>query len=161
LNKIKAISPISGPVLDTTTGLGYTAIEAAKTAAHVTTIELDPTVLGICRQNPWSKALFESPNIERQVGDAFDVVQELQSGQYACIIHDPPTFSLAGHLYSTEFYVRLRRILRSNGRLFHYIGDPDSRSRRNVTRGVTRRLKEAGFRRVTARRRAFGVAAFC
>ena len=32
LNKIKAIAPVKGDVLDTTTGLGYTAIEAAKTA---------------------------------------------------------------------------------------------------------------------------------
>src|SRR4051794_21551200 len=33
LNKIKAISPLKGKVLDTTMGLGYTAIQAAKTAS--------------------------------------------------------------------------------------------------------------------------------
>lgn len=161
LNKIEAIAPINGTILDTTTGLGYTAIEAAKTASHVTTIELDPTVLDICRQNPWSQALFTRSNIERRIGDTFDLVQELPSGQYSCIIHDPPMFSLAGHLYSAEFYGQLRRILKGNGRLFHYIGDPNSKSGRNVTRGVVNRLKEAGFRRVSRRPRAFGVAAFC
>src|SRR5690242_1638940 len=58
LNKIKAIAPVRGDVLDTTTGLGYTAIEAAKTARHVTTVELDPMAQEIARQNPWSQALF-------------------------------------------------------------------------------------------------------
>jgi predicted methyltransferase len=159
LNKIKAVAPVVGLVLDTATGLGYTAIEAARTASHVTTIELDPTVLDICRQNPWSQALFSSPNIEQRIGDACDIVPELVGGQYACIIHDPPTFSLAGHLYSADFYAQLRRLLKGNGRLFHYIGDPNSKSGRNVTRGVVRRLKEVGFRRVMARPQAFGVVA--
>jgi predicted methyltransferase len=159
LNKIKAIAPIRGSVLDTATGLGYTAIEAARTAHHVTTIELDPVVLDICRQNPWSQALFGDPNIEQRIGDAFDLVQDMADQQYACIIHDPPTFSLAGHLYSAEFYVQLRRILQRKGRLFHYIGDPSSRSGHGVTRGVVNRLKQAGFRRVSARPQAFGVVA--
>lgn len=160
LNKIKALGPVHGAVLDTTTGLGYTAIEAARTASQVTTIELDPTVLEICQQNPWSQPLFSRPNIEQQIGDAFDLVEELPGGHYSCIIHDPPTFSLAGHLYSTEFYAQLRRVLKPGGRLFHYIGDPSSRSGRNVTRGAVKRLQEAGFRRVSARPRAFGVVAF-
>src|SRR5205823_4678481 len=42
LKKIAAIAPIVGRVLDTATGLGYTAIEAAKAADEVVTIELDP-----------------------------------------------------------------------------------------------------------------------
>jgi len=160
LNKIKAIAPVSGVVLDTSTGLGYTAIEAAKTAARVTTIELDPTVLEICRQNPWSSALFERTNIDQRIGDAFDQVQELPPDHFSCIIHDPPTFSLAGYLYSAEFYGQLWRILNRRGRLFHYIGDPESRSGRNVTRGAIKRLKEAGFRRVVAKPEAFGVVAY-
>ena len=51
-SKIKAIVPFSGQVLDTTMGLGYTAVEAANTAEHVTTIELDPIVEAVCRANP-------------------------------------------------------------------------------------------------------------
>ena len=39
LEKIKAIAPVTGHVLDTATGLGYTAIQAARTAQQVTTIE--------------------------------------------------------------------------------------------------------------------------
>jgi predicted methyltransferase len=160
LSKIQAIAPVTGEVLDTTMGLGYTAIEAAKTAVHVTTIELDPTVTEICRLNPWSQGLFDNPNITRRIGDAGDEVQTFADGQFARIIHDPPTFSLAGHLYSTEFYRELYRILTPKGRLFHYIGNPDSKSGGSVTRGAVRRLQEAGFRRVKPRPQAFGVVAY-
>ena len=52
LTKIQAIAPVAGRVLDTCTGLGYTAIEAARTAEQVVTIELDPTVLEVARLQP-------------------------------------------------------------------------------------------------------------
>ena len=70
LRKIAAISPVVGRVLDTATGLGYTAIEAAKTADEVVTIELDPGVQEIARLNPWSQALFHTPKIQQIMGDA-------------------------------------------------------------------------------------------
>ncbi len=159
-SKIKAIAPIGGEVLDTTMGLGYTATMAAKTAVHLTTIELDSTVTEVCRLNPWSQGLFNSPNITRLIGDAFDVVEELEDGRFDCILHDPPTFKLAGHLYSTDFYREIIRVLKPDGKLFHYIGDPNSKSGRKTTRGVVRRLQEAGFKRVKPRPQAYGVAAF-
>lgn len=160
LSKIKAVAPISGQVLDTTMGLGYTAIEAARTAVHVTTIELDPAVVDICRSNPWSQELFDNPNITRLIGDAYDLVDEFENESFSRIIHDPPMFSLAGHLYSAAFYEQLYRVLSHSGRLFHYIGDPNSRSGRNVTRGVVRRLQVNGFKRVKPYPRAFGVVAY-
>ena len=86
--------------------------------------------------------------------------QAFEDESFTCIIHDPPTFSLAGDLYSGEFYRQLHRRLRRKGRLFHYIGDLESRSGRNVARGVVRRLQEAGFARVVRRPRAFGVVAY-
>jgi hypothetical protein len=159
LSKIKAAKPVSGQVLDTTMGLGYTAIEAARTAVHVTTIELDPTVVDVCRCNPWSKELFTAANITRLIGDAYEVVQTFAADTFHCILHDPPTFSLAGDLYAGDFYRSLYRILTSRGRLFHYIGNPDSKSGANVTRGVVRRLQEAGFRQVIPKPSAFGVVA--
>jgi len=158
--KIRAVSPLRGRVLDICTGLGYTAIEAAKTAEEVVTIELDPTALEVARLNPWSRPLFDNPRIRQIVGDAFDEVQALEPESFACIIHDPPMLSLAGDLYSGEFYRRLWRLLERRGRMFHYVGDPDSRSGRNITRGVVRRLQEAGFRKVVRRPRAFGLVAY-
>src|SRR6476620_1618629 len=104
LSKIKAISPLHGDILDTTTGLGYTAIEAAKTARHVTTIEIDPTAQEIARLNPWSKDLFDNPKITQVIGDAFDEIEKFEAESFSAIIHDPPMFSLAGDLYSLAFY---------------------------------------------------------
>ena len=74
---MRTIAPLSGRVLDTCTGLGYTAIEAAKTAEQVITIELDPTALEVARLNPWSRELFENPRIQQIVGDAFDEIASL------------------------------------------------------------------------------------
>ena len=160
LTKIRAVAPVTGRVLDTCTGLGYTAIEAAKTAEQVVTIELDPTVLEVARLNPWSRALFEDPRIEQIVADSFDAVQDFEDCSFSRIIHDPPWFSLAGELYSGEFYRQLHRVMGRKGRLFHYIGDLSSRSGRNVVKGVARRLQEAGFSRVVRKPGAFGVVAF-
>src|SRR5581483_9807232 len=56
-SKIAAIAPMSGRVLDTATGLGYTAIEAARSADDVVTIELDPGAQAMARLNPWSREL--------------------------------------------------------------------------------------------------------
>jgi predicted methyltransferase len=160
LAKIKAIAPLTGRVLDTCTGLGYTAIEAAKTAEHVLTIELDPAAQEIARFNPWSQALFDHPRITHLIGDVFDEIQTLADGSFSCIIHDPPMLSLAGDLYSGEFYAECCRILRPTGKMFHYIGDPDSKSGARTTKGAVRRLQEAGFRRIAPRPQAFGVAAY-
>jgi uncharacterized protein len=159
LNKIKAIAPVNGDVLDTTTGLGYTAIEAAKTARHVITIEIDPTAQEIARLNPWSKALFNNPKIAQVIGDAFDEIEQFDAESFSTILHDPPMFSLAGDLYSLAFYQQAFRVLKPNGRIFHYIGDPQSKSGARVTAGVIRRLQEAGFKRVIRAPRAFGVVA--
>jgi predicted methyltransferase len=160
LRKIKAIAPITGWVLDTATGLGYTAIRAAESAERVVTIELDPAALEVARLNPWSRALFENRNIKQIVGDSFNEIGGFDNGAFARIIHDPPSFSLAGDLYSGEFYRELYRVLGRGGRLFHYIGDLDSKSGRSVARGAMHRLKEAGFSRVTRRPEAFGLVAY-
>lgn len=160
LEKVKTVKPILDYVLDTSTGLGYTAIEASKTAKHVITIELDPVVHEIARLNPWSQSLFNNKKITRLIGDCYDVVETFDDNKFLCIIHDPPTFSLAGHLYSGEFYARLYRVLHNGGRMFHYIGNPEGRAGSGITRSVIRRLREAGFSRVIRRPKAFGVVAF-
>jgi hypothetical protein len=157
--KIRAAGPFHGPVLDTATGLGYTATAAARSGVPVTTIELDPTVLEICRMNPWSAGLFDTPGITQRLGDAGEVAADLPDGAFAHIVHDPPMFGLAGHLYGAAFYAHLFRILRPRGKLFHYIGNPDSPSGKITTAGVIRRLQEVGFVRVQRAPDAFGVVA--
>ncbi len=160
LEKIRTIAPITGYALDTATGLGYTAIQAAQTAEHVTTIELDPAALEVARLNPWSQSLFENLKITQMIGDSFEEIGKFEANLFARIIHDPPMFNLAGDLYSGEFYRHLFRVLQPGGRLFHYIGDLESKSGHVLIKGVTRRLQEAAFKRVSPRPAAFGVIAF-
>jgi predicted methyltransferase len=69
-------------------------------------------------------------------------------------------FNMAGELYSTSFYRQMLRVLRPTGRLYHYIGNPTSKSGRSVTRGAMRRLHEAGFRRIKRYPAAFGLIAY-
>jgi len=159
-SKIRTIAPVTGRVLDTCTGLGYTAIAAARTAEEVITIELDPAMLEVARLNPWSRPLFENPRIRQIVGDSLDEVETLPAGSFARIIHDPPMFNLAGDLYSGAFYRALHRLLAPRGRLYHYIGDPESHSGRSATNGALRRLQESGFSRVVRRPEAFGLLAY-
>ncbi len=159
LNKIRAASPVVGRVLDTATGLGYTAIEAARTAEHVVTVEIDPASVEIARLNPWSQALFDNPKIELIIGHAWDVIEEMDEETFTVIIHDPPAFSLSGDLYAGDFYRELHRVLHRRGRHFHYVGDPASKSVQRLQRGVVKRLREAGFQRIVPQPRAFGLVA--
>ncbi len=160
LSKIKCIRPVRGRVLDTTTGLGYTAIEASREASEVTTIEIDPAVLEVARLNPWSRGLFENKNIRQLVGDSRDLVEDLSNNSFSRIVHDPPTHKLAGDLYSTEMYRQLFRVLARGGRLFHYTGNLESGLGSTVVKGVLRRLQEAGFTQVRPAPQAFGVIAY-
>jgi predicted methyltransferase len=158
--KIRAIKPVVGMVLDTATGLGYTAIQASESAEQVVTIELDPVALEVARYNPWSQQLFNNPKINQLIGDSCELVEDFEGDTFNRIIHDPPAFNLAGDLYSGEFYRQLYRLLRPGGRLFHYIGDPNSKSGRNITAGVVERLRKARFKAVKRAPRAFGVVGY-
>src|SRR5204862_1048691 len=106
------------------------------------------------------RALFYSPNIHQIMGDAYEVAQTFEDDSFARIIHDPPTFSLAGELYSGALYRQLFRVLKRGGRLYHYIGDPNSKASGGVTKGALKRLQEAGFARVVRRPEAYGVVGY-
>ncbi len=160
LKKITACQPVSGRILDTCMGLGYTAICAANSAAHVTVIEFDPGVEAMAARNPWSEPLFTRSNITRKSGNAAALIKEFPNAAFDLIIHDPPTMQLAGDLYSGDFYRDATRVLSRRGRLFHYIGDPKSRHGATVTKGVVKRLHEAGFVAVTSAADAYAVVAW-
>ena len=44
--------------------------------------------------------------------------------------------------------------------MFHYIADPESDSGSRVTKGVIKRLMDAGFKKVVVKPEAFGVVAY-
>ncbi len=133
-------------VLDVGTGLGYTAIWSMKRGGEVLTIEVDRNVLEMAEENPWSRELC-SANISIVLGDAAEVVYQLDEEAFDVILNDPPRFALAGELYSLGFYRQLFRLLKPRGRLYHYVGEPGRSRRKRVLSGVIRRLREVGFER--------------
>ncbi|RLG74879.1 MAG: SAM-dependent methyltransferase [Thermoprotei archaeon] len=159
LSKVRLLGVREGDlVLDVCTGLGYTAIASLRYgASKVYTIEIDENVLSIASFNPWSKFL-ESNKITIFLGNAFDVIDVFKNNVFDKVIHDPPRFSLAGELYSGEFYHKLFRVIKPGGKLFHYIGKPgEAIGRKSMTKGVVNRLREVGF--FIIRKTDFGIVA--
>jgi len=148
--KIRSLGNIYGTVLDSCTGLGYTAILAArnKNVRKIVTIEKDENAIWIARQNPFSRELFENEKIELIIGDVFCEVQKFDDEFFNFIIHDPPRISIAPELYSLEFYEQLFRILRRNGKILHYVGRPGIRQGKRYLKGVIKRLRLAGFSKI-------------
>ncbi len=145
--KISSIFPVKGTILDTCTGLGYTAIMASKYAGLVVTCEKDDNVLEIAKLNPWSEELFSSKKIKMLRASIFDEVRSFRKSMFDAVIHDPPRLSLAPELYSLEFYRQIYGVLKENGKLYHYTGSPGSRFRKiNLAGNVSERLSNAGFK---------------
>ncbi|WP_291620037.1 methyltransferase domain-containing protein [Colwellia sp.] len=147
-------------VLDCCSGLGYAAIAAHRLgASEVLTIELSRQVMGLRAQNPWSKDLGNDGIVQRQ-GSSYELIGTMPSISFDSVIHDPPRFSLAGELYSEEFYREICRVLRPGGRLFHYTGNPHVLKKgSSFVDGVIRRLKAAGFKNVVKVEHLMGVSA--
>lgn len=145
--KLDVLGLHGGRVLDTCTGLGYTASAAAHRSTEVVvTIELESSVLKICEMNPWSQGLYNK-KVNQILGDSFYVLDAFPKAFFNWIIHDPPRLTLAGHLYSGAFYEKLYRVLVDGGKLLHYTGEPGSRHRGiNLQKGIKIRLRNAGFK---------------
>lgn len=160
-SKIATVAPVRGRVLETCCGLGYSAIHAAETADSVLVFEVDPNVVDMARLNPYSRPLFdEAGRIELRNENVAEAITALPDGGFDLVIHDPPTLAVAGDLYGDDFYRQLFRVLRARGRLFHYTGDPGSRSRGQDLPGrVKDRLSALGFTRVQREPGALGVSA--
>lgn len=137
---------IRGKVLDTCTGLGYTAILASRKADKVITAEYDNNILELAKLNPYSSELFSNKKIELMNGDIEVLIKRFNDKEFDFIIHDPPTFKLAGELYGKEFYKELYRVLKDEGELFHYTGRVGIRKGRGFIDEVIKRLKEVGFK---------------
>jgi len=143
--KIKLLGDIRcKKILDVCTGLGYTAIAALKRGAcNLITIEKDENVISLARMNPWSWEL-QDERVELRIEDAFTALDDYEE-EFNAVIHDPPRISLAGSLYSLEFYLKLAKVLKPGGRVVHYVGQPGIRRGRKIWRGVMERMRRAGF----------------
>ncbi|MEM4572957.1 MAG: RsmD family RNA methyltransferase [Candidatus Caldarchaeum sp.] len=132
-------------VLDICTGLGYTAIsEIGRGAEKVVTVEHDVNVLRMAAYNPWSRALFQ-PKIDIVVYDAVRYLEKCDVA-FDAVMHDPPTYKIAGHLYSMELYTAVYNVMRRGAVLVHYVGQPGIKRGVQFYRGVLNRLRKAGFK---------------
>ncbi len=143
--KVAWVEPRGKVILDTCGGLGYFAACCVQGGAErVFSFEKNPEVLWLRTLNPWSPVA-EGPLI-LECGDISERIAALPDAAFDAILHDPPRFGIAGELYSQAFYDQLARVIKRNGRLFHYTGSPNKlTSGRDVPQEVTRRLRKAGF----------------
>lgn len=144
-------------VLDTCMGLGYTAIEASKTAKTVTTCEFSEAVIKLAEWNPWSSKLFDPKKIKILKGDSSELIKSFPEESFSLIIHDPPRFSHAPQLYSPDFYSELFRISKEKSRLFHYVGSLGGKSGRRFELEIRDRLQNAGFKNFRYKDRLQGI----
>jgi len=156
MRKIALLKP-QGAVLDTCMGCGYTAILAAETAKKVITFEKDEVIMQLARLNPCSQALFRRTNIEIRHSDISAAINELPDIFFDCIMHDPPTFTLAPELFNEAFYQQLFRVLKSNGRLFHYAPLYKVKQGFDFPASVQKKLKTVGFKRLQFSKQAGGI----
>jgi predicted methyltransferase len=133
-----------GDVLDAGTGLGYTAIAAARTARRVVTVENDPHIIMLQDINPWSRGL-DAKNVTRVEADAFSHAQALADVSFDTIILDGGTPRSSGDFFSLAHYKEMRRVLRSSGTLYHYLPDHGVQRGRDFPAEVIARLRTAGF----------------
>lgn len=135
-------------VLDTCGGFGYTAIWARRLGAEeVISVEVNPDIVALRRYNPWSKEYLEDAAIEKIEGDAADVVHDFDPGYFDSILHDPPRFTLAENLYSSEFLESLISILRPGGTLAFYTGEPYRAARgQSFVDNLLKRMRKLGVK---------------
>lgn len=146
--KVGLIQPHGKVVLDTCGGLGYFAAWCLHgEALQVQSFEKNPDVIWLRSLNPWSPDHSSADNtLTLSQGDIAEQITTLPSTSVDAILHDPPRFGIAGELYSQAFYDQLARVIKRNGRLFHYTGTPNKlTSRRDVPNEVATRLQRAGF----------------
>jgi predicted methyltransferase len=146
-------------VLDTCMGLGYTAIEASKkhSVKSVITCEISEAVINLAQWNPLSEPLFKENKIIVMKGSISDLIKDFDSSLFSFVIHDPPRFSHAPELYSSEFYKQLYRACKKGAKIFHYVGSVGKKKGRNIAKEVEKRLLEAGFRKILHSERLQGL----
>jgi predicted methyltransferase len=143
--KVALIEPRGKVILDTCGGLGYFAAWCLQgRARQVLSYEKNPDVIWLRGLNPWSPETGSGLTLTQ--GDIAEQIASLPGESVEAVLHDPPRFGIAGELYSQVFYDHLARVIRRQGKLFHYTGTPNKlTSGRDVPNEVAKRLRQAGF----------------
>ena len=174
MHRVKDINPIQDAsmkaalcarkgidMLDICTGLGYSTIACLNRGIRsIISIERNHHVIELSRLNPWSRELHSDKRVSIIHGDATEKIEDFNPKSFHSILHDPPRFSMASELYTTEFYSQIYRVLKPKGVLYHYVGSPGGKHRkRDLPKGVIKRLREVGFENVARNERTLGVVA--
>jgi len=174
MHRVKDISPIQDAamkaalcarkgidMLEICTGLGYSTIACLKRGIRsIISIERNRHVIELSRLNPWSRELHSDKRVSMIHGDAVEKIREFDQKSFHSVLHDPPRFSMGSELYTTEFYSQIYRVLKPRGVLYHYVGSPGGKHRkRDLPKGVIKRLRGVGFEHVTRNEHSLGVVA--
>ncbi|MBP7708071.1 hypothetical protein KA107_00160 [Candidatus Pacearchaeota archaeon] len=136
-----------GKVLDSGTGLGYTAIAASK-SAKVITIEVDEMVSQLQKINPYSQELFDNDNIKLVEGDLVDEIKKFPNLEFNFIILDGGTPKSSGEFFSAKNYEQAFRVLKFGGKLYHYVPNYHVERGTDFAENISTTLKKIGFRKV-------------
>jgi predicted methyltransferase len=139
---------LTGNILDAGTGLGYTAIGVSETADFVTTVEFDSNVIKMQKINPYSRELFDKQKINQIKQFKEDIVKLINKFfdfQFDYIIFDAGTPKSSGNFFSLDNYRQAFRVLKSKGKLYHYLPKHLINHGRDFGAEVIDRMKRAGF----------------
>ncbi len=137
---------LTGKVLDAGTGLGYTTIAAAKTAEEVITIEKDKNVILMAKYNPYSQELFSGKNIKRLMGNIVQKITAFPDGEFDFVIFDAGTPKSSDDFFSLKNYQQAERVLKRNGKLYHYLPKHHLQRGRDFGGEAIERMRRAGFK---------------
>jgi predicted methyltransferase len=137
---------LTGKVLDAGTGLGYTAISAAKTAEEVVTIEKDKNVLEVAKLNPYSQELFINTKIKRSIGNIVQKITTFSDEEFDFVIFDAGTPKSSDDFFSLKNYQQAYRVLKRNGKLYHYLPKHHIHKGRDFGGEAIERMRRAGFK---------------
>jgi hypothetical protein len=133
--KVGLIQPRGKAILDTCGGLGYFAAWCLQgQASRVQSYEKNADVIWLRGLNPWSPegSGTASAALTLAHADIAEEIRTLPAASFDAILH--------------AFYDQLARVLKRNGKFFHYTGTPNKlTSGRDVPNEVAKRLQRAGF----------------
>jgi spermidine synthase len=125
---LKKLTPADKNLLILGGGDGHTAEMALKLnpEIHVTVVELDGDVVNVCKEY-LNQTIFDHPNVNLVIDDAFHFMEQGCSGSYACVISDLTDLPIGyGKITFKDFYLGVfslsSKILKRPGWISAYMG---------------------------------------
>jgi len=137
---------LTGKVLDSGTGLGYSSIIAIQTAEEVITVEIDKNVTEVAKYNPYSEELFKNKKITRINGNIVQKITKFGDEEFNVIIFDAGTPRSSDDFFSLKNYQQAYRVLKRKGKLYHYLPKHQITKGRDFGGEAITRMQKAGFK---------------